>query len=206
MHWAAEKSLHHFCASNPRLLTQLVEMDCGSSLPKFGCPHAWPTSSISFMKAWKATSTYVAELSDQFPITNSIKQGCVLVHTLFGLFFPAVLQDATLGLNSGIFLQMRKDDVLLNLAILRTKRKVRDIVVHELQFADDCALVANSLEDILETTSHFASAAKDLGLTISLKKQKFCTSQLIAHAMKNQLSLLMTLMPIPSLTSVTWAA
>ena len=35
------------------------------------------------------------ELSDQFPINNSVKQGCVLAPTLFGLFFAAVLQDAT---------------------------------------------------------------------------------------------------------------
>ena len=54
--------------------------------------------------------------------------------------------------------------------ILRAKRKVRDIVVHELQFADDCALVAHSLEDLQEITSHFVSAAKDFGLTIGLKK------------------------------------
>ena len=42
-------------------------------------------------------------------------------------------------------------------------------MVHAQQFADDCALVAHSLED-LQITSHFASAAKDFGLTISLKK------------------------------------
>ena len=46
-----------------------------------------------------------------------------------------------------------------------------DIIVHELQFADDCALVAlTQLEDIQEITSLFASTAKDFGLTISLKK------------------------------------
>ena len=110
------------------------------------------------------------EMSYQFPINNGIKQGCALAPTQFKLFFVAVLQDATLGLNSGVFLQMRTDGGLLNLARLRTKKKVRDMVVHELQFADDYALDANSLEDIQEITSHFSSATKDFRLTISLKK------------------------------------
>ena len=65
---------------------------------------------------------------------------------------------------------MRKYGRFLNLARLRANRKVRDIIVHELQFAYDFALVANSLEDIQEITSYFASAAKDFRLTISLKK------------------------------------
>ena len=52
----------------------------------------------------------------------------------------------------------------------RAKRKVRDIIVHKLQFADDCELVAQSLEDLQEITSHFVSAAKDFRLTIGLKK------------------------------------
>lgn len=112
------------------------------------------------------------ELSDPFSISNGIKQGCVLAPTLFGLFFAAVLQDATSDLKSGVFLQMRADGGLLNLARLRAKIKVRDIVAHELQFADDCALVAHSLEDLQEITSHFASAAKSFGLTISLKKME----------------------------------
>ena len=118
----------------------------------------------------KSCINICGELLDQFPIINGVKQGCVLAPTLFGLFFTAVLQDATLGLNSGVFLQMRTDGELLNLTRLRAERKVRDIIVHELQFADDCALVTNSLIDIQEITSHFSSAAKDFGLTISLKK------------------------------------
>ena len=65
---------------------------------------------------------------------------------------------------------MRTEGGLLNLERLRTKRKVRDIIVLDLQFADDCALVTNSFEDKLKITHHFASASKDFGLTISLKK------------------------------------
>ena len=77
---------------------------------------------------------------------------------------------------------MRTDGRLLNLARLTAKREVRVIIVHELQFADDCPLVAHSLEDLQDITGHFASAAKDFGLTICLKRQKLCTSQLLTQA------------------------
>ena len=139
-------------------------------LPKFSCSLHLTNIIHQFHEGMKGHINICGELSDQFPINNCVKQGCVLAPTLFGLYFTAVLQDATSGLNSGVFLQTRTDGGLLNLARLRGKRKVRDIIVHELQFADDCALVTNSLEDIQEITSHFASAAKDFRLNISLKK------------------------------------
>ena len=44
------------------------------------------------------------------------------------------------------------------------------IIIPEPQFADDCALVVHSLEDLQEITSHFSSAAKDFRFTFSLKK------------------------------------
>ena len=58
-----------------------------------------------------------------------------------------------------------------------------NIVVHELLFADDCALVAHSSEDLQEITSHFASADKDFGLTISLKKTEVLYQPVLAQAM-----------------------
>ena len=138
-------------------------------LPNLDALHTLPTSFVSFTKAWKAASTYVVSYHTN-PFNNSVKQGCVLAPALFGLFFTAVLQDTTSGLKAGVFLQMRTDGRLLNFARLRSNRKVRDIIVYELLFADECALVANSLEDLQEITSHFASVAKDFGLIISLEK------------------------------------
>ena len=39
-------------------------------LPKFGSPHTWSTSSISFMKAWKAALTYVVRCQTNFLSTT----------------------------------------------------------------------------------------------------------------------------------------
>ena len=138
-------------------------------LPKFGCPPHLTKITCQFHEGMKGCINICGELLDQFPINNSVKEGCVLAPTLFGL-----LHCCSSGCHFGTELRgvptMRTDVGLLNLARLRANRKVRGIIVHEIQFADDCALVANSLEDIQEITSYFASAAKDFRLTISLKK------------------------------------
>ena len=34
------------------------------------------------------------EFSDPFPVTNGVKQGCVLASTLFSMMFSAMLADA----------------------------------------------------------------------------------------------------------------
>ena len=90
-------------------------------LPKFGCPPHLTNIIHQFHKGMEGCINICGELSDQFPINNSVKQGCVLAPTLFGLFFNAVLQDAISGLKAGVFLQMRTDGKLLNLARLRAK-------------------------------------------------------------------------------------
>ena len=132
-------------------------------LTKFRCSLHLTNIIHQFHEGMKGHINICGELSDHFPINNGVKQGCVLAPVCLDyslqLFFRMPCQ-------AGVFLQIRTDGRLLNLARLRAKR---DIIVHELQFANDCALVTHSLED-LQVTSHFASAAKDFGLTINLKK------------------------------------
>ena len=53
---------------------------------------------------------------------------------------------------------------------LRAKTKVFHTVIRDLLFADDCALMAHTLEDIQELTTCFGRAAGRFGLRISLKK------------------------------------
>ena len=62
------------------------------------------------------------------------------------------------------------DGSLFNLARLKSKTLVRKVLVRELLFADDAALVSHTEEGLQCLLSKFADACKEFGLTISIKK------------------------------------
>ena len=70
----------------------------------------------------------------------------------------------------GVFIRIRTEGQLFNLARLRANTKTRELCIRELLFADDAAIVAHALEDINEICKHFEQAATLFGLTISTKK------------------------------------
>ena len=108
--------------------------------------------------------------SEPFSITNGVKQGCVLTPTLFSIMLAALLADAIKSTASGIFMRYRVDGSVFNLQRLRAKTNVFHTVIRDPLFANDCALMAHTVEDIQELTTCFARAAGRFGLTISLKK------------------------------------
>ena len=55
------------------------------------------------------------ELSDPFPVTNGVKQGCVLASTLFSMMFTAMLTDTFKEGDNGIPIRYRFDGKLFNL-------------------------------------------------------------------------------------------
>ena len=60
------------------------------------------------------------EFSDPFPMTNGVKQGCVLASTLFSMF-SAMLTDAFQDGDNGIPIRYRFDGKLFNLRRLQAK-------------------------------------------------------------------------------------
>jgi hypothetical protein len=80
--------------------------------------------------------------SEAFPITNGVKQGCILAPTLFSMVFSAMLTDAFQGSQDGVRLRYRTDGRLFNLRRMQAITKVKETVIRDLLFADDCALNA----------------------------------------------------------------
>ena len=72
------------------------------------------------------------------PVTNGVKQGCVLASTLFSMFF-AMLTDAFQDGDNGISIRYRFDGKLFNLRRLQAKSKVQTEVLDEFLFAVDMA-------------------------------------------------------------------
>lgn len=110
------------------------------------------------------------DLSAPFPVTNGVKQGCVLAPKLFRMMFSAMLLDTFLDTDPGIDIKFRTDGKLFNLRHLQAKTKVHEVRLHDFLFADDCALNAVSAQDMQDSLQLFFTACNNFGLTISTKK------------------------------------
>src|SRR3989441_3347312 len=108
-------------------------------------------------------------LSEAFPISNGVRQGCIAGPILFNLFYAAMLDDALRNINVGIQIRFRSGK-LFKLSRLRASTKVLEELIQELLYADDCALEAHTLHDIQALTDSFANSASRFGLTINIQK------------------------------------
>ena len=112
------------------------------------------------------------EVSDTFAITNGVKQGCVLAPMFFSIFLSALLEEAFRDMGDGIYIQSRQSADLFTVAHFRAKTKTTNILVRELLFADDSALIAHSAEEIQRIVDAFANASSKFGLKTNIKKNR----------------------------------
>ena len=123
--------------------------------------------------------------SEPFEIHSGVKQGRVLAPTLFGIFFGLLLKHAVNTTTEGIYLRTRSDGRLFNLARLRAKTKVREVLTRDMLFADDAAVVTHTQEELHSLMECFSHACKDFGLpfnSIQFNSIKFI-STFIHHYM-----------------------
>ena len=106
------------------------------------------------------------DTSDSFPVTNGVKQGCVLAPTIFSIVFAAMLHDASHDNDDGIQQKYRTDGGVFNIRRLKAKTKVKVATLRELLFADDC----NTETEMQQCVNHFSRACDNFGFTISTKK------------------------------------
>ena len=92
----------------------------------------------------------------------------MLAPTLFSIFFSIMLRQA----KDGICIRFLKDDSLFHLRRLLTHMKTIEKLIIELLFANDCTLPAHMEETLQHIANCFSDAAKNFGLTVSLKKTK----------------------------------
>ena len=84
-------------------------------MAKFGCPPRYIAMVWQFHDGMQAHVHFNGEYSETFPVTNGVKQGCVMAPTLFSMMFSAMLTDAFEDV----------DGKLLNLRRLQAKSKVQ---------------------------------------------------------------------------------
>lgn len=139
-------------------------------MAKFGCPAKFIAMVRQFHDGMNARVRDDGEYSQPFPVSNGVKQGCVLAPTLFSMVFSAMLSDAFRDGDIGIGFHFRTDGNLFNLRRLQAKTKVRHDIARDFLFADDCALNASTHHDMQQSVNLFSKACDDFGLTISTKK------------------------------------
>ena len=139
-------------------------------MAKFGCPTKFISVVRQFHDRILARVQNDGEFSDPFPVTNGVKQGCVLASTLFSMMFSAILTDAFQDGNSGRPIRYRFDRKLFNLRRLQAKSKVQTEVLDEFLFADDMAKGAPTEETMQNGVEQVSDSCDSYDLTISIKK------------------------------------
>ena len=62
-------------------------------LVRLGCPPKFLTILHQIHEGQQGQVKHDGSLSDSFPISNGIKQGCILAQTLFSIFFSILLRE-----------------------------------------------------------------------------------------------------------------
>ena len=113
-------------------------------LGRYGCLVKFINIIKLFHEGMESQVMTGGELSDTFPVTNGVKQGCILAPTLFALYLAAVLEVAKKDQPAeGVWRRTRQDGNPFNLRRLSAKTKVEEMRVQELLYADDSAFVAH---------------------------------------------------------------
>ena len=123
-------------------------------LQRFGCPPKTLSIIRSLHDGMKVRVRTVDGVSEPFPVSMGVKQGCVLAPCLFNIYLTAVslLVRAELQPDDAVSVRYRSDGNVFNLQRLKARTKTRVTAVFEEQYADDGAILSQT-EDGLQNLS-----------------------------------------------------
>ena len=139
-------------------------------MAKFGCPVKFIAMVQQFHDGMLARVQNDGEFSDPFPVTNGVKQGCVLASTLFSMMFSAMLTNAFHDGDNGIPISYHFDGKLFNLRRLQARSKVQIEVLDKFLFAVDMAMGAPTEKKIQKGVDQVSDSCDSYDLTMSIKK------------------------------------
>ena len=144
-------------------------------LSKYGIPDKMVALLKAMYTNMKATVELNGIRTDEFDVTNGLRQGCVISCTLFNLFFDRVMTEAREGYRGDVVLAYRTGLNLLGDRRFRRKpdgtranEKLVDIV--DMEFADDMGAPAHTEDRLQQFVTAFNEAATRWGLTVSIGK------------------------------------
>ena len=140
-------------------------------LARFGCPTDFITLVRSLHEGMVGRVYHQNTLSNPFPITGGLKQGCVLAPTCFSLYMAAMFNEIPPGAPS-IDVRYRLDGGLFNLARLRARTRTSTISVREMQYADDNATPSQTADELQRTANLYNTAYERFGMQVNTDKTK----------------------------------
>ena len=93
--------------------------------------------------------------SEAFPVTNGTKQSFVMVE----LIFSAMLYDVFRNCNRSAMIRFRSNGGIFNLQRLKAPTKVSLLLLPQLLFAGDCALIAHTEDELQSILNDLARVA-----------------------------------------------
>ncbi len=141
-------------------------------LLQFGCPMKFVNILRQFHDGMTARVTVGGQESSPFSVRKGVRQGCVLAPALFNIFLLCVTQllHKEIENYSGVDIVYRLDGNLFNIRRLQATTKLHKVRILELQYADDCALVSHSPQDLQYVLDAAMRAYSRMGLTINTAK------------------------------------
>ena len=139
-------------------------------MAKFGCPTKFIAMVRQFHDGMLVRVKNDSEFSDPFPVTNGVKQSCVVAPDLFSMMFSAMLTAAIQDGDNGIPIRYHFDGKLFNLGRLQANSKVQTEVLDEFLFAYDMAKGAPTEEKMQKGVDQVSDSCDSYDLTISIKK------------------------------------
>ena len=136
-------------------------------LPLIGCPPKLLSIVRSFYISVMNTVQFDGDMSAKFKFKSGVKQGCILIPTLFGIFFALLLKHAFKSSTDGVYIHSRSDVHLFDISRLCAKTKTRTVKIRDLLFADDVAMVSHQKDGLQTLMDKFSESCNLFGLTFN---------------------------------------
>ena len=141
-------------------------------LSRAGCPDKF-IRLVRLLHDGMRAKVRVASLeSDPFAVAGGVKQGCVLAPVLFNIYIQCVtfLLHQRLDAGAGAHISFRTDRNLFDLKKLKARTKRKNTRVLELQYADDCTLIAHTPADLQSALTAASAIYESFGLKVNTDK------------------------------------
>ncbi|BHF85586.1 hypothetical protein SprV_1002875500 [Sparganum proliferum] len=139
-------------------------------MQKLGCVERFIAMVHQLHDGMMARVTDNGAVQKSFAVTNGVKQRFMLAPILFSLMLSAMLMDAYRDERPGIRIAYRTDGHLLNKRRMHFQSRVSTTTVHELLFADDCALNTTSEEEMQRSMDLFSTTCANFDLVSNTQK------------------------------------